>query len=75
LAGDLALIPMIQREAMGRQLRRNPSLCKMAILALQSEKPGMDSWLCMALHTFCRRASKPLFSVTLSALKLGVATI
>ena len=75
LAGDLTLIPVIQREEMSPQLRRDPCLCEVAILALQSEKPGMDGRLCMALHTFCRRACIPLFGVTLSALKLGVATI
>lgn len=65
---------MVKREAMPKQLSRSPSLCRVAVLALQAEKSGMDTWLSMALHAFGRCTGKFLLLVAFAALNIGMQT-
>lgn len=75
LALELYLAAMIQWEAMHQQLSWRPRLCRMAVLALQTEEPGVDFRLGMALHTVGRCARELLLLVAVTACNIGVQTL
>ncbi len=51
LAGHFAFSAVIQREGVGMQWSRAPTLNGMAVITTGSEKSGMDGWFLMAGST------------------------
>jgi hypothetical protein len=70
--GDLTLPAMIQGEAVHAQESRIPCLGGVAVLAVESKEPGMNSWLSVALNAYIGRSGKDSFAMTILAGNLGV---
>ena len=75
LTSYFALTAMIQREGVGMKLCRRPCLGSVAILALETEKAGMDARFQMTLATFGWGAGKFLLHMTLRTIQFGVFAI
>jgi hypothetical protein len=70
----LSEIAVVERECVDSQPCRRPAIYRMAALALQAEKAGVNSWLLMALQALFGCTAKALLGMAGRALSFGMAS-